>query len=415
MSLFRRPSALAALAVALVAGLLALGLWLGGHPKDLPGFLRNAFVAGGQGDAVQEALETISHDYYRQVKPQALTSASIDGLVASLHDPYSTYLPPSEFKSFDAPQTFTGIGVSIVPSRAGLRIMTVFDDSPASRAGLRAGEEIVSADGHRLHGASIAKAVSLIEGAPGTQVHLGMSRGGRPRRVTITRETISRPIVASEMRTQKGVKIGWVYLASFSEGAHAQLAEAVHSLLKQGAKGLVLDLRANGGGLVSEAELVASLFLRQGKAIVTTKGRAQPTVVLRAVGGSIPASVPMAVLVDGETASAAEIVTAALQDDGRAKVVGTHTFGKGVFQELEPLANGGGLKITVGEYFTPDGRNLGGGGVHEGKGITPEVTVPKGTVDSERGLQIALRTVAAKVETSKGPQIAPHTVTAKVR
>lgn len=397
MPSFRRSLALPALAVALVAGLLALGLWLGGHPKDLPGFIRSAFVAGSRSDAVQEALETVSHDYYRPIKPQALVGASIDGLVASLHDPYSTYLPPSEFKSFDAPQTFTGIGVSIVPTQAGLRVVTVFDDSPAARAGLRDGEAIVSANGHRLRGASIEKAVSLIEGPPGTQVHLEMLRGGHLRKVTITRETISRPIVASEMRTRKGVKIGWAYLASFTEGAHAQLAEAVHSLLKQGAKGLVLDLRANGGGLVSEAELVASLFLRQGKVIVTTKGRAQPTVVLRALGGSISSSVPMAVLVDGETASAAEIVTAALQDNHRAQVVGTHTFGKGVFQELEPLANGGGLKITVGEYFTPNGRNLGGGGVHEGKGITPEVSVPKGIVDSEHGLQVALRTVAAKV------------------
>jgi carboxyl-terminal processing protease len=397
MSSIRRSSALAVLTVALVAGLLALGLWLGGHPTDLPGFVRSAFVANGQANTVQEAIETVTHDYYREVKPQALVGASIDGMVASLHDPYSTYLPPSEFKSFDAPQTFTGIGVSIVPSASGLQIVRVFDGSPADRAGLQDGEVIVSANGHRLHDASLQKAVSLIEGPPGTRVHLETLRSGRLHKVTITRETISRPIVASEMREQQGVKIGWVYLATFSEGADAQLAEAVHSLLKQGAKALVLDLRANGGGLVSEAQLVASLFLRQGEVIVTTKGRAQPTVVLHAVGGSIPADVPMAVLVDGETASAAEIVTAALQDNHRAKVVGTHTYGKGVFQELEPLGNGGGLKITVGEYFTPDGRNLGGGGVHEGKGITPEISVSKSVIDTERGLQIALRTLAAEV------------------
>jgi carboxyl-terminal processing protease len=396
MSSLRRSSALAAIAVALVAGLLALGLWLGGHPKDLPGFLRSVFVAGGQGNVLEEAVETVTHNYYRPIKPQALIGASINGMVASLHDPYSTYLPPSEFRSFDAPQTFTGIGVSIVPSRSGLEIVRVFDGSPAARSGLQDGELIVRANGHQLRRASLQTAVSLIEGPPGTNVHLEVLRNGSPHEVTITRETISRPIVASEMRTYKGLKIGWVYIATFSEGAHAQLADAVHSLLKQGAKGLVLDLRANGGGLVSEAQLVASLFLPQGKVIVTTKGRSQPTIVLRAVGGSIPADVRIAVLVDGETASAAEIVTAALQDDHRAKVVGTHTYGKGVFQELEPLANGGGLKITVGEYFTPSGRNLGGGGVNEGKGITPEISVKKGVVDSERGLQIALQTVAAE-------------------
>ncbi len=396
MSLLRRSFARAALAIAAVLGLLCLGLWLGGHPADLPGFLRNAFTAGGEDAVVGEALQTVSHDYYRPIKPNALIGASIGGALASLHDPYSSYLPPSEFKSFGAPQTFTGIGVSVEPDRQGLKIVRVFDGSPAAHARLQGGEVIVSADGHRLHGVSLDAAISLIEGPPGTDVRLEVLRDGRPRHVTITRETISRPIVASEMRDEKGVKIGWAYLASFSEGAHAQLAEAVQTLLDHGAKALVLDLRANGGGLVSEAQLVASLFLRQGETVVTTKGRAQPTIVLRALGGAIPSKIPVVVLVDRGTASAAEIVTAALQDHDRAKVVGTHTFGKGVFQELEPLRNGGGIKITVGEYFTPSGRNLGGGGVHEGKGITPEIEVRSG-VDGERGLQVALRTLAAEV------------------
>ncbi len=131
--------------------------------------------------------------------------------------------------------------------------------------------------------------------------------------------------------------------------------------------------------------------------IVSTKGSAQPTIVMHALGGSIPADIPLVVLVDKFTASAAEIVTAALQDNHRAKVVGTHTYGKGVFQELEPLSNGGGLKVTVGEYFTPNGRNLGGGGVHEGKGITPEIVVPSNQIDSEKGLQVALKTLAGEV------------------
>ncbi len=397
MSLFRRSAALLALTFVLALGLLALGLWLGGHPEDLPGFLRSAFVANGQTKVLDEAISTVKTDYYRQIKTQSLLTSSINGMVSSLHDPYSVYLPPSSFKSFDEPESFTGIGVSVQPDKQGLRILSVFDGSPAARSGLKSGEVILKADSHSLIGVSLQKAVSLIEGPPGTAVHLQISRAGHPRAVTITRETISRPIVASEMHTVDGVKVGWVYLAAFSEGAHGQLAEAVRSLLKKGAKALVLDMRGNGGGLVSEAQLVASLFLRQGQTIVTTRGRAQPTIVLRALGGSIPASIPMVVLVDKDTASAAEIVTAALQDNHRAKVVGTHTYGKGVFQELEPLSNGGGLKITVGEYFTPDGRNLGGGGVHEGKGITPEVVVPSNQVDTEKGLRSALKTVAAEV------------------
>jgi carboxyl-terminal processing protease len=158
----------------------------------------------------------------------------------------------------------------------------------------------------------------------------------------------------------------------------------------------VLDLRDNGGGLVEEAQLIASLFIEHGT-IVTMRGRTQPTQTLSAVGDALKPYVPMVVLVDRNTASAAEIVTAALQDHHRATIVGTHTFGKGVFQEEMPLSNGGALDITVGEYFTPNGRNLGGGGIKEGAGVTPEVTVAHG-IDSEHGLEVALKTLAAKVK-----------------
>jgi carboxyl-terminal processing protease len=192
-----------------------------------------------------------------------------------------------------------------------------------------------------------------------------------------------------------GVKLGVVALATFSPGAHGEVREAVEHELHRGARGIVLDLRSNGGGLVEEAQLIASIFVAKGT-IVSTRGRSQPSQTLTATGDAIPAKIPVVVLVDSNTASAAEIVTAALQDHRRATVVGTHTFGKGVFQEEQGLANGGALDITVGEYFTPSGRNLGGGGVKQGAGITPEVPVPKG-VDTDRGLTVALNTLAAKV------------------
>ena len=146
---------------------------------------------------------------------------------------------------------------------------------------------------------------------------------------------------------------------------------------------------------MEEAQLIASNFIAKGT-IVSTRGRTQPSQTLTATGDAIPGSIPMVVLVDRNTASAAEIVTAALQDHHRARVVGTHTFGKGVFQEEQPLANGGALDITVGQYFTPDGRNLGGSGVKQGAGIAPEVKIARG-VDTEHGLSIALSTLAAKV------------------
>ena len=176
-----------------------------------------------------------------------------------------------------------------------------------------------------------------------------------------------------------------------------EVREAVEHELHAGARGLVFDLRGNGGGLVEEAQLIASIFIPKG-VIVTTRGRSVTTQVLDATGGAISASIPMVVLVDANTASSSEIVTAALQDHRRATVVGTHTFGKGVFQEEQPLSNGGALDITVGEYFTPNGRNLGGGGVKQGAGVIPEVRVAAGDVDTARGLDVALRTLAAKVK-----------------
>jgi len=389
--------AIAVLAV-LLPVLLVLGIWLGGHPGDLPAFARKALIADNGSQVVGEAIERINHDYYRPVSKQSLSSSSIAGMVSNLHDPYSTYLTPKEYTGFDRPASFAGIGVEVNPKAtpAGLEVVHVFDASPAQRAGLKQGDVIVAVNGRSLHGVPANTSTTLIKGPPGTDVRLAVTHHGRPRRtVTVTRATISEPVVASSMRTYKGMKLGWVYLATFSEGAHAELYDAVQGLLKAGAKGIVLDLRADGGGLVSEARLVASIFIPSG-VIVTTRGRTQPTVVLSAAGGAIPTHIPLVVLVDHNSASASEIVTAALQDHHRATIVGAHTYGKGVFQELEPLSSGGAIKITVGEYYTPAGRNLGGSGVKEGAGVTPEVAVAHG-IDGEHGLEVALRTLAAKV------------------
>ena len=395
----RRPPLAIVLAV-LLPVLLVAGLWLGGHPEHLPGFLRNAFVKNHQSLVVDEALERIARDYYRAVPSSKLNDGSLSGAVASLKDRFSHYLTPHEFREFNAPPHFAGIGVEVDPLKRGLLIARVFDSSPASRAGLKPGELIVGVNGKSIASVAPQRATELIKGTPGTDVNLKIESakaGGRAphtRDITITRATVSEPVVASITRTVKGKKLGVVALATFSPGAHAEMREAVEHLRKEGVDGIVFDLRGNGGGLVSEAQLIASIFIEKG-AIVSTRGRNQPSETLEAVGGAIPGSIPMVVLVDSNTASAAEIVTAALQDHGRATVVGTHTFGKGVFQEEEPLANGGALDITVGEYFTPNGRNLGGGGVKQGAGITPEVKVPKG-IDEPHGLEVALDTLREK-------------------
>jgi carboxyl-terminal processing protease len=395
----RRQPLLAVLAIALPV-LLVLGVYLGGHPEDLPKFARSAFVADHETRVVNEAIGKISSDYYRPIVKSRLTNGSISGAVASLGDRFSHYLSPREFREFNSPPSFTGIGVSVGPDRRGLLIAKVFDGSPAARAGIAVGDLIVAVNGRKLKGVPAEKAIALIKGPPGTDVKLGVEqkRAGHTvlNTLTLTRATISEPVVASLTKTVRGVKLGVVGLATFSPGSHSEVREGVEHELHKGAKGIVFDLRANGGGLVEEARLIASIFIDKGT-IVSTRGRKVPSETLTASGDAISPKIPVVALVDKNTASASEIVTAALQDHHRATVVGTHTFGKGVFQEEEPLSNGGALDITVGEYFTPNGRNLGGGGVKQGAGITPEVLVSHG-VDSNHGLDVALDTLAAKVK-----------------
>jgi carboxyl-terminal processing protease len=191
------------------------------------------------------------------------------------------------------------------------------------------------------------------------------------------------------MRKLGDRKIAHVRLAGFTSGAHGQVREAVDKLLDEGAEGVVLDLRDNGGGLLNEAVLTSSIFVGDGT-IVSTKGLHRPRRVFEAEGTPIDRDVPVVVLVNKNSASASEIVTGALQDRGRAEVVGETTFGKGVFQEIRRLTNGGALDITVGEYFTPDGRNLGG------KGVEPDVkAVDDPKTNPDEGLQEALEVVAA--------------------
>jgi carboxyl-terminal processing protease len=416
--LARKRQPLIAILAVLLPILLVVGIWLGGHPEDLPSFARNTFEQNQQTQVVDEALSRIASDYYRPIPKSQLANTSIAGAVASLDDRFSHYLTPKEFHEFDSPPSFTGIGVVVAPEHRGLLIARVFDSSPAMRAGLKVGEVIVAVNGRKLAGLSADAATSLIKGPPGTEVVLGIERGagatsavhaahpaqghaapahGTTRTVHVTRAVISEPVVASEIHTVHGVKLGVVALATFSPESHVEVAAAVEKVIHEGARGILFDLRANGGGLVEEARLIASLFIARGT-IVSTRGRTQPSQTITATGHPLAPTIPMVVLVDRNTASSSEITTAALQDHHRATVVGTHTFGKGVFQEEEPLSNGGALDITVGEYFTPDGRNLGGGGVKQGAGITPEVPLTDKVVDTPQGLNMALNTLAAKVK-----------------
>lgn len=273
----------------------------------------------------------------------------------------------------------------------GLRVERVVEDSPAARAGIRRGDVVVAADGRSLAGRSVEAASALVKGPAGTRVRLRIQRDDRTLTKRVERATISAPVVTSTMRRSGGERVAHITLSAFSSGAHEQLADAIRSARERGAQGIVLDLRGNGGGLVTEAQLVASEFLASGE-IVTTRGRSVPDRTLSAVGEHAAGDLPVAVLVDGATASSAEIVAGALGDHERATIVGETTFGKGVFQTLLPLDNGGALNLTTGRYFTPDGRNL------AGDGITPDVrAADDADTGRDEALDAALGALAGKL------------------
>jgi carboxyl-terminal processing protease len=379
--------------------LLVFGIWVGGrHPGWLPGPVRGPLVGDTHSAVVKEAIDRVHDTYYRKIPEDQLADDAIEGVVRRLDDRFSNYFSPAEYKRFKESQhsEFSGIGLSVSGDPRGLRVETVYDGTPAKRAGIRPGDLIVAAGGRDLMGRNQDEAVSFIKGPPGSQVKVTWTRGRHRFTKTITRTTVSVPVVASEIGKAGRCKAGIVRLTQFSSGAHAELYAALRRAERRGAKAFVLDLRGNGGGLVSEARLVASAFLRTGK-IVTTKGRAVPERTLNATGDPVVPTRPLVVLVDRGTASASEIVTGALQDRRRAKVVGTRTFGKGVFQEVIELSNGGALDITAGQYFTPSGRNLGGKGVATGAGIQPDVKAiddPKTTKRDEardRALSVLAR------------------------
>jgi carboxyl-terminal processing protease len=382
-----------------LVGLLVLagGVWLGGHPSWLPSSLRGAFTDDSQGHLVQQALDIISNDYYRPINRNQLLNKGLAAAVASLDDPYSHYLDPTDYNQFQTQSNphVAGVGIDVMAGPRGLRVIDVFPGTPAARAGLRAGDLIVGVGHTSLVGRSSTAATGLITGQQGTEVRLTVVRRGRRQVLTLRRANVL--VTSGGIVQYHGVKVGDVRLTSFTDGSGAAVRAQVEKVLRQGAKAIILDLRDNGGGLLNEAVNVASIFIPDGT-IVTTKGRSQPAVTYTAKGGAISTSIPMAVLVDSGTASAAEIVTGALKDRGRAKVVGTHTYGKGVFQEIQPLPNGGALDITVGEYFTPNGMNLGGGGVREGRGIQPNVyALDNPRTPQDEALAVAERTVAAEV------------------
>lgn len=338
-------------------------------------------------------IDELQANYYKSVNVNALSIASINGMLKSLNDPWTEFLPVSQASALneELQGSYSGIGASLEEVKGKLTITGTFDGSPAKAAGVLPGDVIVTIDGKPTKNESIDASIARIKGKDGSQVRLQLQRKGRTGLInlTLTRRQIAIPETRTKMYTVNGKKIGYVELYVFAQGVGSTVASDVQQLQKQGAQAIIFDLRYNGGGLLSEAVSVASDFLAHG-VVVTTKGLHSPLEVFRVTGHPVT-SLPMVVLVNAYTASASEIVTGALQDNHRATIIGTRTFGKGLVQTPVQLADGSLLKMTTAIYLTPLGHNI------NKKGITPNIVVtenPKSSQDTQ--LQVALRFLAGK-------------------
>jgi carboxyl-terminal processing protease len=382
-------------ALACALALVAAGLWLGGHPEDLPQPFRDVFVENDHALRA-ELLDDIRDNFYKEVDTDRLEEASLKGMVRALRDRFSHYFTPKETKLFreSVSGEFSGVGMTVHEHKRGLRVVSVFKGSPAERAGIHKDDVITAVNGESIAGKPTDIATAKIKGKPGTSVRLSVLNPAthRTRIVRVRRARIEIPVAQGRLVKRDGAKLGVVRLATFTAGAHGVLRQELDKVIGKGARGIVLDLRGNGGGLLREAVLVASVFIEDGP-IVSTKGRTKPTRRFEAEGDAIRARLPVVVLVDRGSASASEIVTGALRDRGRATVVGERTFGKGVFQEIEPLSNGGALDLTVGSYYLPNGK-----GITE-KGIRPQVAArDRPRTSRDEALPIALEALRAKIK-----------------
>lgn len=320
---------------------------------------------------IHKVVGQVQQSYVRPVDTDALLSDAVKGMVSHL-DPHSEYLDEQEYQDMmsDSRGEIEGIGVDIDQVKGALLVVTAVDGSPAARAGIRSGDRILKLDQQPISGWTIDALMHRLRGPAGTTVTLTIARDHQASfTVAVTRALVHFTSVASALEPNE---VGYVRISQFTESTPAELTDAI-ARLKQGRrlKGFVLDLRDDPGGLLDSAVTVASDFL-DGGTVVATHGRSDEDddVYTAPDQGDLIRGTPMAVLINGYSASAAEIVAGALQDRHRAAVLGTRSFGKGSVQTIFPLEGHGALRLTTALYFTPSGRSI------QGNGITPDIVVP---------------------------------------
>ncbi len=321
-----------------------------------------------------KVMETVRQHYVdpSQTDYRTMVTRALQGMVSSL-DEFSEFLTPDDLKVMEEETEgrFGGIGVVVGVREGAIVVIAPMDDSPGQRAGLMPGDRLVEVDGHRTDQMSLQEVVRLMRGAPGTRVRLRIAREGSPelREVEIERADIHVDSVR-DVRVMEG-NIGYIRISQFDERTAELLDDALHELVRTNVVGLVLDLRSNPGGLLAAAVDVCARFLPRGTLVLTTEGRPSvPKQTFLTHGTPRIVQLPMVVLINEGSASAAEVVAGCLQDHGRAVLVGERSFGKGSVQTIIPLEDGYALRLTTARYFTPKRRMI-----HE-LGIEPDIRVP---------------------------------------
>jgi carboxyl-terminal processing protease len=358
-------------------------------------------------DLFGDVLERVRNDYVEKPDDTKLIESAINGMLASL-DPHSSYLTPKSFKDMQV-QTrgeFGGLGIEVTMENGVIKVVSPMDETPAAKAGVQSNDLVTHLDGEQIQGLTLEQAVEKMRGLVNTPIVLTVVRKGRdePFDIKVIRDTIRVQAVRSRLEGD----VIYAKLSTFNEQTHSSLVKQVEALKKQladkPARGYIIDLRNNPGGLLDQAISVSDDFLEKG-AIVLTKGRnLEETQRANARPGDISDGKRIVVLINGGSASASEIVAGALQDHKRATIVGTRSFGKGSVQTIIPLGQNGALRLTTARYYTPAGRSI------QAKGIDPDIVIenelppelkPKSAAEKPRGeasLKGHLRGDAAKEE-----------------
>ncbi len=324
-----------------------------------------------------EVFERVRADYVEPVSDEKLIEAAINGMLTSL-DPHSSYLNEEGFKEMQV-QTkgeFGGLGIEVTIENGLVKVVTPIDDTPAAKAGIQSGDLIATIDDEQVMGMSLSDAVEKMRGPVGSKVKLTILREGKhePMEVSLTRSIIKIQSVRAKIVESN---IGYIRITSFTELTQSRLESELKKLMsgKDALKGIVLDLRNNPGGLLDQAISVSDTFLEGGEIVSTRSRDARDTRRYSATAGDQSKGLPIVVLVNGGSASAAEIVAGALQDHRRAVVMGTQSFGKGSVQTVIPMGNHGAMRLTTSRYYTPSGKSI------QAKGITPDIEVAQAKVE----------------------------------